>query len=304
MTSKPVIAVGHSALDYVYRVAELPRGATKLRANEHIASGGGMAANAAAAIGRLGGTVALWSRIGEDAAGAIVRDELRWANVDQTHVRAFPGLPTPTAAVIVDHRGERQIVSEDDHQLPLDAGWLPLGDVASAGAVLSDLTWLEGTLALFRAARDNGVPTVLDIDLGSGQLLQKVIGLTDYAIFSAPAFAHFIEGTDHHARLRHLIGLGASHAGVTLGAHGYHWINRDGTHGTEPALPVDAIDTTGAGDAFHGAFAFSLASGFDEKGCARLAAAVAALSCRRLGARAGLPTWGEVEGLLEVRAVD
>jgi sulfofructose kinase len=200
--------------------------------------------------------------------------------------------------VIVDRRGERLVVSEDDHYLPLAADWLPAGHVAACAAVLSDLTWLEGTQAAFEAARKAGVPTMLDVDLGSGQLLERAIGLADYAIFSAPALRRFIEGDDDEARLQRLIQSGVRHAGVTLGAKGYVWIERDGVRGTVPAFVIEAVDTTGAGDAFHGAFAWALARGKSSCDCAEIASAVAALSCRGLGARSGLPTRDELEKFL------
>jgi sulfofructose kinase len=295
---RPIVAVGHAALDYVYKIAAFPPAPTKLRASRHIASGGGMAANAAAAVARLGGTVALWSRIGNDAAGRIIREQLQEAGVDAAHVRAFASAHSPTAAVIVDDKGERLVVSEDDHGLPLAADWLPLADIAGAGAVMSDLTWLEGSVAAFGAAREHGVPTVLDIDLGSGVLLPKVIGLTDYAIFSSGALRRFVEGADDRQRLQSLIALGVSHAGVTLGAKGYLWINRDGDTGDQAAFPVAAVDTTGAGDAFHGAFAWALSQSKSDAECARFASAVAALSCLGLGARSGLPTRAEMEAFL------
>ena len=301
MSDRPIIAVGHAGLDYIYKVAAFPPSPTKLRALAHIASGGGMAANAAATAARLGAPVALWSRIGEDPAGRIIRDQLSIGGVDAAHVKAFATARSPTSAVIVDQKGERLIVSEDDHGLPLDAGWLPVADVAKAAVVMSDLTWLEGTLAAFRAAREKAIPTLLDIDLGSGVLLPKVIDFTDYAIFSAPALHRFVEGTNDAERLKSLLELGVRHAGVTLGSKGYVWIARDGKGGTQPAFPVEAVDTTGAGDAFHGAFAWALAHGKEDADCARFASAVAAMSCRGLGARAALPTRAEAEEFLRAQ---
>jgi sulfofructose kinase len=91
------------------------------------------------------------------------------------------------------------------------------------------------------------------------------------------------------------------HAGVTRGAEGYSWLAKNGASGFQPAYPADVVDTTGAGDAFHGAFAWALADGRSAQECARIAAAVAALKCRRLGARAGLPTRAELEDFLTQR---
>lgn len=296
MPGKHIIAVGHAALDYVYRIEAFPSSPTKIRALEHVASGGGMAANAAAAIARLGGDVSLWARIGDDPSGAIIRQQLKAEGVGTTHVRTCAGVSSATAAVIVDRKGERLVISEDDHDFALAADWLPIADIKNAGAVLSDLTWLEGTVAAFGAARALRVPTVLDIDLNSGQLLSKVLGLADYAIFSAPAFRLFVTGDSDEERLSKLAQSGIHHAGVTLGAQGYLWMTRDGERcHRQAAFPVEVVDTTGAGDAFHGAFAWAISEGLKDPESARIASAVAAMSCKGLGARAGLPNRSEVE---------
>ncbi|MBS0233227.1 MAG: hypothetical protein JSR99_07050 [Proteobacteria bacterium] len=298
MQGKHIIAVGHAALDYVYRIDAFPSSPTKLRALDHVASGGGMAANAAAAIARLGGHVSLWARIGDDASGGMIRHQLREAGVGISHVRACTGLPSATAAVIVDRRGERLVISEDDHEFPLAADWLPVTEVEAASVVLSDLTWLEGTVAAFTAARAHAVPTVLDVDLNSGQLLKRVIGLADYAIFSAPALKAFVGGGSEEERLAHVVRLGVRHAGVTLGERGYHWAAANGEHGRQAAFPVEVIDTTGAGDAFHGAFAWAIAQGWNDRESARVAAAVSAMSCTGLGARGALPTREQLQKFL------
>lgn len=297
MAAKPVVVVGHTALDRVYRIDSFPAKPTKVRALDHREEGGGSAANAAAAIAVLGGAVRLWSRVGDDDAGEKARRQLARSGVDVENVITCSGAKTPTAAVIVDARGERLVISEDDHVLPMEAEWLPLREVAHAGAVLSDLSWLEGTRAAFAAARACGVPTLVDVDLGGGILLERVVDLTDYAIFSAPAFARFVAGADDKGRLATLHGLGVGHAGVTRGKDGYLWSGAEG-EGSQAAFQVPVVDTTGAGDAFHGIFALALASGLADAECARVAAAAAALKCRRLGARAGLPTAIELDAFL------
>lgn len=295
---KPIICVGHAALDYVYRVAAFPSVPTKVRALEHVESGGGMAANAATTIARLGGQAELWSRVGDDEAGGKIRTFLAADNVDVSHVRVFAGRRSSTSAIIVDARGERLIIGERDHAMSMDAGWLPLERIKIAGAVLSDLRWFEATLAAFAAARVSGVPTVLDADLGGADHLEEFLALSDYAIFSAPALEAFLPDGNDAERLTGVLELGVHHAGVTRGAGGYTWVNREGGIGHQPAFPVTVVDTTGAGDAFHGAFAWALVRGFSEPECARVASAVAALSCRRLGARAGLPTQSDLEVFL------
>ncbi len=298
MPAKRIITIGHAALDFVYRIDAFPARPTKLRAREHITSGGGMAANAAAAAARLGGDVSLWSRIGADAAGRLILHECERFGVDTRHVKVHEGVRSATAAVIVDAAGERFIVSEDDHEMPMSADWLPLEEIADAGVVLSDLSWLEGTRAAFETARAAGVPTVVDVDLGSGGLLADLLPLTDYVIASAPAFERFIAGDDTGQRLANLLASGPRHAGVTRGADGYTWMTHANGIVRQPAFPVAALDTTGAGDAFHGAFAWAMAQGHPDETSATLASAAAALKCRRLGAREGLPNLAELNDFL------
>lgn len=297
MALKPVIVVGHACLDRVYRIEAFPARPTKVSARDLSEEGGGQAANAAAAIARLGGVVSLWSRVGDDETGAKVRRALAEAGVDVTAVRACAGLRTPTAAVVVDAKGERLIVSEDDRVLPMDVDWLPVERIAAAGAVLSDLTWLEGTLALLAEARRHHVATVLDVDLGGGALFPRFAPLTDYAIFSAPALEAYIPGANEAERLSAVRAMGPKHAGVTRGAGGYAWTGVAGA-GSQPGFPVPVVDTTGAGDAFHGAFTLALAAGLEDGECARIASAAAALGCRRIGARRALPAAAELDAFL------
>lgn len=298
MKSQSIIVIGHAALDFIYRIDAFPSGPTKLKAKEHIISGGGMAANAAAAAAKLSGNVFLWSRIGKDPAGSLICSELQSCGVNTKYIQMFEGARSATAAVLVDANGERFIVSEDDHEMPMETDWLPLNEIAEASVVLSDLSWFEGTYLAFKQARIKGIPTIVDMDLGGGQFLEKILDLTDYVICSAPAFELFVQGSDLKRRLQWLLSKGVRHAGVTQGSKGYIWMQKEGQIRNQIAFPIATVDTTGAGDAFHGAFAWALAQEFDDVRCAKYAAATAALKCRKLGARSGLPNFEELEFFL------
>jgi sulfofructose kinase len=291
---KRIICVGHAALDRIYRIEAFPPQPTKVRAIEHIEAGGGMAANAAVAIARLGGAAELWSRVGDDNAGHTIRNGLRAERVDVRYVQAFEGARSSTSAIIVDDKGERLIVGQRDAGMPSGTSWLPLERVRSADAVVGDVRWLEGVRTVFSQARKDNVRTVLDADLGAREALPGLLRLTDYAVFSAPALRDFAPGGSDAERLAHVLSLGPHHAGVTLGGEGYLWREREGG-GHIPAFRVAVTDTTGAGDAFHGTFALMLAEGRSTEQSARAAAAAAALKCRRLGSRAGLPLRAELE---------
>jgi sulfofructose kinase len=299
--TRRIICVGHAALDRIYRIEAFPAVPTKVRALEHIEAGGGMAANAAVAVARLGGKAELWSRTGDDAAGAAIRAGLKAERVDVRYVQSFEGARSSTSAIIVDDKGERLIVGQRDAGMPGGTSWLPLERVKEADAVLGDLRWLEGLRAVFTRARKEGVPTVLDGDLGAREALPGILKLTDYAIFCAPALREFAPGSSDTERLDHVLSLGVLHAGITLGAEGYTWRERD-ANGHVPAFSVSVTDTTGAGDAFHGAFALMLAEGKPTPERARAAAAVAALKCTRLGSRAGLPMRAELDAFLAANA--
>ena len=302
---KRILCVGHAALDRIYRIDRFPPNPTKVRALEHVESGGGMAANAAVAIARLGGQAELWSRIGDDPAGVQIKAGLRAEHVDVRYVQAFEGMRSSTSAIIIDDQGERLIVGQRDAGMSSSTHWLPLERVKGKHAVLGDVRWLEGVRAVFNEARVHGVPTVLDADLGAREALPDILTLTDYAVFSEPAFKEFAgigDGEDEFAAaLENVLALGVLHAGVTRGHRGYLWREKCAISGVRmgkaPALPVDVVDTTGAGDAFHGAFTLMLAEGRSIEQCATIAAEVAAMKCTRIGSRAGLPRRSEVASL-------
>jgi sulfofructose kinase len=299
--AKPIICVGHAALDRIYRIEAFPAHPTKVRAIEHVEAGGGMAANAAVTIARLGGRAELWSRVGDDAAGGMIRSGLKADHVDVRYVQSFEGARSSTSAIIVDDKGERLIVGQRDTGMPSDTSWLPLERIREAGAVLGDLRWLEGVRAAFAQARRDNVPTVLDADLGAREAVVGLLKLTDYAIFSAPALREFAAGATDLERLELVLTHGPRHAGVTLGGEGYVW-REHGRSGHLPAFSVIVTDTTGAGDAFHGAFTLMMAEGKETTESVRLATAAAALKCTRLGARAGLPSRKELETFIRAAA--
>lgn len=298
MPAKRLIMVGHAALDRVYRIEAFPPEPTKVRAIKSIEIGGGMAANAAVTAARLGARVELWSWVGDDNPGVAIKAGLKAERVDIRYVQTFEEARSSTSAIIVDDRGERLIVGMRDTSIPSSTSWLPLERVQEADAVYADLRWLEATRAVFTEARRARVPTVLDAELGAREALPELLALADYAVFSSAALKDLFRDKSEAEALGSVLAKGPRHAGVTLGARGYLWRNSDGSSGEQAGFAVDPVDTTGAGDAFHGAFTLFLAQGHGIGECARLAAAVAAMKCTRLGSRAGLPTFGELVSFL------
>lgn len=300
-----VVCVGLSAYDQTWEVEVLPDRPGKIRALNYRDGGGGMAANAAVAVARLGGRAAFWGRAGADNAGRAMHAELAALGVDVANFRLFDGARSSVSGIVVDAAGERSIVNFRGAGLPDDAGWLPLAGIAGADAVLADPRWPDGALAAFRAARAAGVPTVLDGDVAEAAVFDRLLPSVDCAVFSESGLAGYAADADTEAdidaeaaRLRHALARGCRLAAVTRGARGVRWTD-GGQTCEQPAFAIRAVDTTGAGDVFHGACALALGAGVGVAPAFRFAAAVAALKCTRPGGRGGIPDLGAVLAFLE-----
>lgn len=294
-----IVCLGLSALDVTWQVETLPQGGGKTRATDLREGGGGMAANAAAAAARLGAKVFFWGRAGEDSAGHEMKSQLAAFGVDVANFRLFDGARSSVSGIVVDARGERMIVNFRGAGLPADPAWLPLAALDDCDAVLADPRWPEGALALFRAARARGLPTVLDGDVADAAVFDALLPAVDLAVFSEPGLAGYAAGARTvDEQLRFALARGCRLAAVTLGERGLAWADTEGMHAL-PAFPVQAVDTTGAGDVFHGALAFALGAGWPVARAFRFSAAVAAIKCTRPGGRAGVPDFATAMSLVE-----
>ena len=299
-----VICVGHSALDRVFTVTAWPQASAKVRASRYEEIGGGMAANAAVAIARLGGEAHFWGPAGEDAVADVMEAQLTAAGVDTAKLHRIAGRRSSTSAILIDARGERLVVSYRGTALEAPAEWLPLDELASAGAVLADVRWPEGALRALKSARSKGVVSVLDADSADASTLHALAGAAEYAVFSADGLAGFAGDVDIAAGLRRALELGARMAAVTQGEHGVIWLEAGGAAKPRhmPAFATQVVDTLAAGDVFHGAFALELARGGRPADALRFASAAAAIKCSRAGGRDGSPTYAEVDALLRAAA--
>jgi sulfofructose kinase len=283
-----LVCLGLSALDQVWRVEGLfAGGSEKIRSFEYATIGGGMAANAAVAAARLGAATAFWGRGGEDVAGQQMRDALAKEGVDVEHFRLFAGGRSSVSGIIVDRAGERQIANFRG-QFPIEADWLPLDGLAGTSAVLADPRWLEGAIAMFGKARSLGIPTVLDGEVADATVFEQLLPLTDHAVLSEPALAGFAGSASDDA-LVSLARFKCRVVAVTRGRDGVSWYE-DGHLKKLAAHSVDAVDTTAAGDVFHGAYTLAIGGGLRVAEAMSFASAAAALKCMRPGGRAGIPT--------------
>ncbi len=289
-----MLCVGHAVQDFVFSVPQMPSRAEKHRATAFTTIGGGPAASAAVAIARLGGRALLAARLGEDPLATLIEAELREEGVDPRYLRRYPGFASSVSAVLVDPRGERLIVNYLDAALPSEADWLPDPLAAGARVVLADTRWPEGAQAALTRACAAGLPAVLDADRpipADGALLRTA----SHVAFSYEALREYTGLADPVAALR-ASGLSAWCC-VTVGAEGVHVLDR-GEHRHLPGHRVPVVDTLGAGDVWHGAFALALAEGQNELAAVRFASAAAALKVQRAGGRAGAPTRAELDQFL------
>lgn len=290
-----VLCIGHAAYDLTFQVPHHPAEDEKIVADGFIACGGGPAANAALTVARAGSQAAFAGYLGEDLFGDRHLSELHNAGVCTDWV-ARGSAPTPISTILAKPDGRRSLANYRGgvHYLAetaLDFSY------CQPRVILCDGHEPYVTLAQLAWARKHNVPSVLDagsLHFGTEQLLGKV----DHLVASEK-FARQFSGESDPAAALESLAQHAPYAVITLGARGLLWARRDGQRGHLPAYAVDAVDTTGAGDVFHGAYAACLAAGRDWENTLNYASAAAALSCTGLGARAAIPDRAATEYLIE-----
>jgi len=298
-----LLCLGHAAFDLIYRIPAFPARPMKVPASSLVISGGGMASNAACAIARLGGDVRFAGVVGDDVFGALVAEDLTRHGVAIGHLAKVEGASTSVSSIVVDAAGERLIINHRGSALDAAAPDFSTA-VTGIAVLLCDVRWPRGARAAFAAARAAGVPSVLDADVAAPELLAELAQLADHVVFSEPGFAcwagHAADAANASDWLQSLVSAGCALAAVTLGERGVLYATPRGI-ARHPAFAVDAVETLGAGDVFHGAYALALAEGAAIDDALRFAAAAAAEKCRRSGGRAALPSRADVDARMQIR---
>jgi sugar/nucleoside kinase (ribokinase family) len=297
-----VLCAGMAVLDEVFRVERMPAANEKVLATAFQSVLGGCATNAAVAIARLGGRAQLAAALGaaDDAITAQILARVAHEGIAARAIVHVPDAATTVSGILIDAVGNRMIVARCDERL--------FGaTVAAPNAVVSDIdvllvdNWLPDLVVpICAAARERGIPVIMDGDgpIGASDAL---IGLATHLVFSADTLRTTTEQNDLADALASLRPHTEGFLAVTDGANDILWL--DGTAVRRmPVLPVKVVDTLAAGDVFHGAFALALAEGVAEIEALRFAAASAALKCTRHGGGAGAPSRAEVERVLRGHA--
>ena len=303
-----VVVVGGANMDYLVKGPSLPTPGGSVRGDYLHEAPGGKGANQAVAAARFGARVALVARVGMDARGRAVLERLRAEHVDVSAVIVDPEAPTGVALIMVDDSGQKQTMTASGANRRLNAV-----DVANASLLLANanvvLLQLENPLetvaAAVRLARAAGAHIILDAAPATPlpeELLRDIHllrcnaseaeVLTGIAVVDVRSAG---KATDNLVRR----GVGAASVvapggNFLLSADGALWL---------PHLPVESVDATGAGDAFAGALAASLAEGQALSRAFRLAHSAAALKTTRVGAQAGLAYRDEVLAMPELRGL-
>jgi len=303
---KPIVVVGSINLDLVARAQHIPRPGETIIGSEFQTFYGGKGANQAVAAAKLGHPTYMVGNVGEDAFGPQLRQALENVGVSTDVVKTVPG-SSGVALITIGASGENNIVVVPGANALLTPEQFeeaaPI--LRQAGFILTQLEIpLETVEYLGEFAAKNGIPLMLDPaparDLPRN-LLKNVNWLTPNESETEILVKADLRADDPASTsvaAEQLLASGPEHVLLKLGAHGCLIAQRDKSQQTIPAFPVEAVDSTAAGDAFNAAFAVALLRGESASDSARFACAVAAISVSRHGAQPSMPTLEEVEEFL------
>jgi sugar/nucleoside kinase (ribokinase family) len=300
-----VLGLGAVAVDDVLYVRGYPPADAKARVLRQERHCGGLTATALVAAARLGARCAYAGVLGQDELSEFVLGCLAREGIDVSKVqRRRPFGPVHSHIVVDQSRGTRNIFF-DENGVQGAPSTPHRSLVASSRVLFVDNVGVPGMVRAARFARRSGVPVVADLESNIHPQFPALLALADHLILSRD-FAQILTGARTAAAA--VLGLDNGERqvwAVSDGAAGC-WYQARGwsTPRHQPAFRVTAVDTTGCGDVFHGAYAFALAQGFPVEERFRIAAAAAALKAIKPGGQAGCPTWSAVRRFLKMNAAD
>jgi sugar/nucleoside kinase (ribokinase family) len=295
-----IVGLGLSVIDHLYVVERLRLDDMRLRYDERRVQSGGMMGTALAQAARLGCDAHLLSLHGDDAEGRLVRRALRAAGVKTGRVRRSRAACTTVAVVLVARRGgERRFLVPDRRELERRAPRFDLSLIDRGTLLLVDGHFPAQALRAVKRARRVGATVIADLNRASPGAL-ALLPFVDYPIVPLEFGAGPARGRPERL-LRRLHAAGGGTPVVTLGARGGLYL-AEGRVRRYRAWRVPVVDTTGAGDVFHGAFAAGLYYGLALADALDLAAHAAALACTALGGMGRLMSRRELRPHLTARA--
>lgn len=300
MNSTEIVVVGSYNRDTVLSVAHLPEPGETCFAAGRRQGHGGKGSNQAVQAALCGARVTILTAVGDDAAGADAFALWTGAGVDTSHAVSLKGEDTGTATVIVNTEGENCIVVDlaaNDRLSPTDID-AAAQTIAKSKLVLGQLEApVSATLRAFEIARDAGVMTLLNAAPAPEAIDPALLALTDVLFVNRIEAMALAGSTQLQSLQTSLLPKVGRSIVMTLGADGAVILDRNLPPLSRPAMRIDVVDTTGAGDAFIGAFAARLAAGHDLASALEWGVSAGAIACSRPGAAASYGDRAEISRL-------
>ncbi len=283
-----VVGMGLNSVDFLCITPEFPKFNSKMKMLQFSRQGGGQVATALVALSRWGVKTKYIGKMGDEELGQFSLNSLRGDGVDVSSVTIEPDTPNQLAMIIVDGpTGERTILWDRDERLMYREGELRKGDVCSGRLLHLDGHDLRAALQAARWAKEEKIPTVIDLDKIEA-LTPELIKEIDFVVTSARFPTLFTGISDREKALIELQKQIPGFLCATLGHEGAMALV-DGQILYAKGFRMKAVDTTGAGDVFHAGFIHGLLQNWEVEEILRFANAAAALKCRDLGGRRGIP---------------
>lgn len=297
-----VVGIGQCSWDYLATVDSFPASDTKAEVGNWQEQGGGPLATALVTLARLGIPCNFHGVVGNDPEGEKIIQSLHGEGIGISGLVRREQAVSQKAFIAIEKRSaKRTIFWQRPSGAPLLPDELPESVFDDCCFLLLDGLMPEVSLIAAEKARGSGIPVMLDAGKVRPGMLE-IAGLCDYLVASEQ-FARDLGWNDNPASFqRQAMSLGAPVVTITLGAQG-SITYQDGEMIITPAFQVEALDSTGAGDVFHGAYIFGLLRGLDLADTIRFASAVSAMKCRRIGGRAGIPNRTEALRFLSERGI-
>ncbi len=300
------VGFGMNVVDYLSILDPYPGVDEKVEVIESTMQGGGPVPTAMATLARLGSKVAYIGKVGDDPEGRFVKAELEKEGVNTDYLMVDKAGKTSKAFIWVDKgTGKRTVALDKTKSNHVEASELAFTNSISTRFLHIDGREPEVDIFLSRWAKKLGAEVSLDVgSLRSG--VESVFPFVDHLIVSKRFGCGFTRLSDHFSACKQLMKEGFETAVVTIGEDGCVCASarEPKMSGGEdqvlqsPGFPVKVVDTTGAGDVFHGAFIYGLLEKWDLKKTAQFACATAAMKCTKLGGRAGIPNLAEVTNFI------
>ena len=292
-----ITGLGFCGMDYLCLVPRVPLD-DKVEILQSSTQGGGPSVSAITAAARLGATTAFVGCVGGDQRGRDIVTGLAAEGVDVSGMKIREGAESAAGFCWIEKQtGKRSIAWTRGTAKPLSADEVPSERIRSSRVLHLDGHQTTAAIAAAELASQHGVTVSID----AGTIvpgIERLLGVANLIIASEPFACRYTGLSEPEAAVRKLFTGKCRFSGVTMGREGS--LGFDGQQIYHcPAFEVDTVDTTGAGDVFHGAFAFAYAQGQGWRECLRFASAVAALKCTKFGGRAGSPDLKTTEEFLE-----